>query len=177
FNLQQKLLSLIDREIGYAKSGKEASITIKLNNLEEKTLINKLYEASQAGVKITMFVRSICRLIAGVEGMSENITVTRIVDRYLEHGRVFIFNNLGKQDVFLGSADWMNRNIFRRIEVCFPIYDEAIKAETLKLIDIQRKDNLQAVLIDEEMNNIAVKKDGTLIASQSEIYKFLQNHH
>ncbi|WP_421943358.1 polyphosphate kinase 1 [Pedobacter sp.] len=175
FNLQQKFLSLIDREIEYAKAGKDASITIKLNNLEEKTLINKLYEASQAGVKITMFVRSICRLIAGVEGMSENITITRIVDRYLEHGRVFIFNNLGKQDVYLGSADWMNRNIYRRIEVCFPIYDEAIKAEILQIINIQKQDNLQAVIIDEEMNNIPVKKDGTLIASQSEIYKFLKN--
>lgn len=175
FNLQQKFLSLIDREIEHAKAGKDASITIKLNNLEEKTLINKLYEASQAGVKITMFVRSICRLIAGVEGMSENITIIRIVDRYLEHGRVFIFNNLGKQDMFLGSADWMNRNIYRRIEVCFPIYDEASKSEILQIINIQKQDNLQAVLIDEEMNNIPVKKDGTLIASQFEIYKFLQN--
>lgn len=175
FNLQQKFLNLIDREIEHAKAGKNASITIKLNNLEEKTLINKLYEASQAGVKITMFVRSICRLIAGVEGMSENITITRIVDRYLEHGRIFIFDNLGKQDMFLGSADWMNRNIYRRIEVCFPIYDEAIKSEILQIINIQKQDNLQAVLIDEEMNNIPVKKDGTLIASQLEIYKFLQN--
>jgi len=175
FNLQKKFLSLIDREIEYAKAGKDASITIKLNNLEEKTLINKLYEASQAGVKTTMLVRSICRLIAGIEGMSENITITRIVDRYLEHGRVFIFNNLGKQDVYLGSADWMNRNIYRRIEVCFPIYDESIKSEILQIINIQKQDNLQAVIIDEEMNNIPVKKDGTLIASQSEIYKFLQN--
>ncbi|WP_231459907.1 polyphosphate kinase 1 [Pedobacter sp. Leaf132] len=177
FNLQEKFLALIDREIEFAKAGKDASITIKLNNLEEKILINKLYEASQAGVKINMFVRSICRLIAGVDGMSENITVTRIVDRYLEHGRIFIFNNLGKKDVFLGSADWMNRNIYRRIEVCFPVYDEAIKGEILHIMDIQKKDNLQAVSIDDEMNNQPVKKDGTLIASQSEIYKFLQNQH
>ncbi|MDN3588784.1 polyphosphate kinase 1 [Pedobacter aquatilis] len=175
FNLQQQFLNLINREIEYAKAGKDAHITIKLNNLEEKTLINKLYEASQAGVKITLLVRSICRLIAGIVGMSENIKVTRIVDRYLEHGRVFIFNNLGKQDVYLGSADWMNRNIYRRIEVCFPVYDEAIKAEIIEIISIQIQDNLQAVHIDDEMNNIPVKKDGTLIASQFEIYKFLQN--
>lgn len=176
FNLQQKFLSLIDREINYAKSGQEASITIKLNNLEEKILINKLYEASQAGVRITMIVRSICRLIAGVEGMSENIKIIRIVDRYLEHGRVFIFNNSGKNDVYLGSADWMNRNIYRRIEVCFPIYDEKIKSEIIDLINIQKQDNLQAVVIDEHMNNVPVEKDGTLIASQHDIYELLKNH-
>jgi len=175
FNLQQKFIELIDREIAHAKAGLEASITIKLNNLEEKVLINKLYEASQAGVKITMLVRSICRLVPGVKGLSENIKIIRIVDRYLEHGRVFIFNNLGEQDVYLGSADWMNRNIYRRIEVCFPVYDQKIKTEILNLIDIQKQDNLQAVLIDAHMNNIPVKKDGTLIASQHNIYEFLKN--
>ena len=175
FNLQTKFLALIDREIEYAKAGKEASITIKLNNLEEKILIDKLYQASQAGVKITMLVRSICRLIPGVDGMSENIKIIRIVDRYLEHGRVFIFHNLGKQDVYLGSADWMNRNIYRRIEVCFPIYDEKIKTEILEIINIQLRDNLQAVRIDENMNNVPVEKDGTLIASQHAIYEFLKN--
>ncbi|MFC4210287.1 polyphosphate kinase 1 [Pedobacter lithocola] len=175
FNLQQTFLNLIDREIEYAKLGKEASITIKLNNLEEKVLITKLYEAAQAGVKITMIVRSICRVIPGVKGMSENIKVIRIVDRYLEHGRIFVFNNLGKQDVYLGSADWMNRNIYRRIEVCFPIYDAQIKAEILELINIQLKDNVQAVLIDELMNNVPVQKGGTLIASQQNIYEFLKN--
>ena len=175
FNLQTKFLALIDREIEYAKAGREASITIKLNNLEEKILIDKLYQASQAGVKITMLVRSICRLIPGVDGMSENIKIIRIVDRYLEHGRVFIFHNLGKQDVYLGSADWMNRNIYRRIEVCFPIYDEKIKTEILEIINIQLRDNLQAVRIDENMNNVPVEKDGTLIASQHAIYEFLKN--
>lgn len=175
FNLQAKFLALIDREIEHAKAGKEASIIIKLNNLEEKVLINKLYEASQAGVKIKMLVRSICRLVPGVKGMSENIEIYRIVDRYLEHGRVFIFNNLGQKDIYLGSADWMNRNIYRRIEVCFPIYDEKIKAEILEIINIQFLDNLQAVSIDEEMNNVPVAKHGTLIASQNAIYEFLKN--
>ncbi|MCZ4223244.1 polyphosphate kinase 1 [Pedobacter rhodius] len=175
FNLQQTFLNLIDREIEHAKSGKAASITIKLNNLEEKVLINKLYEASAAGVKITMLVRSICRLIPGVTGLSENIKIIRIVDRYLEHGRIFIFNNLGEQAIYLGSADWMNRNIYRRIEVCFPIYDKKIKAELIEIINIQLQDNLQAVIIDEHMNNVPVEKDGTLIASQHEIYKLLKN--
>lgn len=175
FNLQQGFLSLIDREIENAKKGKPAFITIKMNNLEEKVMINKLYEASEAGVKIDLIVRSICRLIPGVTGMSENISIIRIVDRYLEHGRIFVFHNSGKEDVYLGSADWMNRNIYRRIEVCFPIYDEKIKAEILNIIDIQKQDNVQAVVIDEEMNNIPVKKGKKLIESQKEIYQFLKN--
>src|SRR6202012_6074798 len=104
FNLQDRFIELIDREIANANSGQPASIVIKLNNLEERVLIDKLYEASQAGVKIELIVRSICCLIPGVKGMSENITIRRIVDRYLEHGRVFIFSNNGSPEVFLGSA-------------------------------------------------------------------------
>jgi len=175
FNLQQVFLQLIEREIEHAKQGKPAAITIKMNNLEEKVLINKLYEASQAGVKIEMMVRSICRLIPGVKGMSENIKVTRIVDRYLEHGRIFIFHNLGKNDVYLGSADWMNRNIYRRIEVCFPIYDEQIKKEILKIIEIQKQDNVQAVMINDQMENVPVQTGEPAIASQQAIYQFLKN--
>ncbi|MGN7985920.1 polyphosphate kinase 1 [Pedobacter sp. 22226] len=175
FNLQTLFLELIDREIEHARQGKPSGITIKMNNLEEKVLINKLYEASQAGVKIDMIVRSICRLIPGVKGMSENIKVTRIVDRYLEHGRVFIFHNLGKNDVYMGSADWMNRNIYRRIEVCFPIYNEQIKQEMIEMIEIQKQDNVQAVCIDEHMNNIPVKTGGVLVSSQHDIYEFLKN--
>ncbi|WP_131537309.1 polyphosphate kinase 1 [Pedobacter nototheniae] len=174
FNLQSAFLQLIDREIKHAKEGKEAAITIKMNNLEEKTLISKLYDASEAGVKITMIVRSICRLVPGVPGLSSNIKVIRIVDRYLEHGRVFIFNNLGKQDMYLGSADWMNRNIYRRIEVCFPIYDENIKAELLEIINLQKQDNVQAVTIDAEMNNVPIVEGNKPIQSQYEIYQFLR---
>ncbi len=175
FNLQRVFLELIDREIEHAKQGKPSGITIKMNNLEEKVLINKLYEASQAGVKIDMIVRSICRLVPGVKGMSENIKVTRIVDRYLEHGRVFIFHNLGKNDMYLGSADWMNRNIYRRIEVCFPIYNEQIKQEMIDIIEIQKHDNVQAVCIDEHMDNIPVKTGEVLVSSQHDIYELLKN--
>ncbi|MDY0904432.1 polyphosphate kinase 1 [Pedobacter sp. CFBP9032] len=175
FNLQQSFLDLIDREIEHAVKGKPAGITIKMNNLEEKVLINKLYEASNSGVKIEMIVRGICRLIPGVKGMSENIKVTRIVDRYLEHGRIFVFHNLGKQDLYLGSADWMNRNIYRRIEVCFPIYDEQIKTEILNLIEIQKQDNVQAVLIDEKMDNIPVTAGKNTVSSQQGIYQYLKD--
>ena len=137
FNLRDGFLALIDREIANAAKGLPAQIIIKLNNLEEKVLIDKLYEASAAGVKIDLIVRGICCLIPGIAGLSENVTVKRIIDRYLEHGRIFVFHNIGIKEVYLGSADWMNRNIYRRVEVCFPIYDETIKSEMLKLIEIQ----------------------------------------
>jgi polyphosphate kinase len=146
---------------------------LKMNNLEERVLIKKLYEASQAGVKISMIVRSICCLIPGVAGMSENITVRRIVDRYLEHGRAFIFNNDGNKEVFLGSADWMNRNIYHRIEVCYPVYDEAVKNEVIKIIDLQLRDNVQAVMLDEELENVPVLKEKPAIQAQREIYRLL----
>ncbi|MCJ8211813.1 polyphosphate kinase 1 [Mucilaginibacter sp. RS28] len=174
FNLQQRFLQLIDREIENAKQGLPAAIQIKLNNLEEKVLISKLYEASQAGVKISLIVRSICCLVPGVKGISENITILRIVDRYLEHGRIFIFNNNGNPEVFMGSADWMNRNIYHRIEVCFPVYDEQIKAEMITLFELQWKDNVQAVEIDQYMNNLPVKSSGVPHSAQKAIYDYLK---
>jgi polyphosphate kinase len=173
FNLQTKFIELIDREIGYAKQGLPAELTLKMNNLEEQVLISKLYEASQAGVKVSLIVRSICCLIPGVKGMSENITVKRIVDRFLEHGRVFIFNNNGNKEVFMGSADWMNRNIYHRIEVCFPVYDEAVKQAMIDIINLQLKDNVQAVQLNEQLQNIPIKAKSPLVRSQEAIYKLL----
>ena len=137
FNLRDSFIRLIDREILNASQGLESGITIKLNNLEEKVLIEKLYEASSAGVKIELIIRGICCLLPGIAGLSDNITVKRIVDRYLEHGRVFIFENNGDKQVYLGSADWMNRNIYRRVEVCFPVYDDILKEELLQMIELQ----------------------------------------
>jgi polyphosphate kinase len=175
FNLQDKFLAMIDREIANAQKGLPASIVIKLNNLEEHTLINKLYDASQAGVKVSLIIRSICCLIPGVKGMSENITIKRIVDRYLEHGRAFIFHNNGQPEVYLGSADWMNRNIYRRIEVCFPIYDEQIKAEITNIINLQLADNVQAVTLNEKLQNVAITVTNPAIRSQLAVYQYLNN--
>ncbi|OQP61302.1 polyphosphate kinase 1 [Niastella vici] len=177
FNLQQRFLQLIDREINNARAGKEAAIIIKMNNLEEKVLINKLYEASQAGVKVRMIVRSICCLKPGVPGISENISVTRIVDRYLEHGRIFVFHNNGSSELYMGSADWMNRNIYRRIEVCFPIYDEGIKKQVLEIVQLQLNDNGQAVAIDQQLNNVPLPKEGAGLCSQKAIYNLLAAGH
>lgn len=151
FNLRDKFIALIDREIANQLKGLPSGITIKLNNLEEKVLIDKLYEASAAGVKVNLIVRGICCLIPGIEGLSENCTVKRIIDRYLEHGRIFIFNNNSYPEVFLGSADWMNRNIYRRIEVCFPVYDPVLKDELIHLVNLQLLDNAHEEKRSQEM--------------------------
>lgn len=173
FNLQQRFLYLINREIENVKRGLPAGIIIKLNNLEEKVMISKLYEASGAGVNIQLIVRSICCLVPGVKGMSENITVKRIVDRYLEHGRIFIFNNNNQPEVYLGSADWMNRNIYRRIEVCFPVYDDVIRQELMDLIDCQLADNVQAVWLNSGLQNVPAEKTPPLVRSQEKISQLL----
>ena len=175
FNLQERFMDRIDREIANATNGLPAAITIKLNNLEERKLISKLYDASTAGVKVSLIVRSICCLIPGVKGMSENIIVKRIVDRYLEHGRVFIFHNNGLPEVYMGSADWMNRNIYRRIEVCFPIYDEQVKAEIIAIINLQLQDNKQAVLLNDKLENVKIVPGNPVIQSQKSIYELLSN--
>lgn len=174
FNLQDRLLSLIDREITNVRQGLPASITIKLNNLEERVLISKLYEASNAGVRITLIVRSICCCIPGVPGMSENIVIHRIVDRYLEHGRIFIFHNNGQKEIFLGSADWMNRNIYRRIEVCFPLYDEQLRQEIKEIIRLQTTDNVAAVTLGKTLDNVPVPAGETQVRSQEAIYIYIR---
>jgi polyphosphate kinase len=174
FNLHQRFLDLIDREIANARIGKAAGITIKLNNLEEEKLIKKLYKASQAGVQVDLIIRGICCLIPGVKGLSENIRVKRIVDRYLEHGRVFKFMNDGNPEIYMGSSDWMNRNIYRRIEVCFPIYEESLKAELTQILAFQFGDNMQAVWIDAQGQNQPVDIQGKQIRSQDSIYYYLQ---
>lgn len=173
FNLQNAFLDLIQREIDHAKQDLPAGITIKLNNLEEQVLISKLYEASQAGVKIQLIIRGICCLIPGQPGLSENITVRRIVDRFLEHGRIFIFQNHDAEEIYMGSADWMNRNIYSRIEVCFPLYDADLKRVIKEIITLQLKDNVQAVNITATLQNEELHAEPGL-RSQEAIYRLLQ---
>lgn len=175
FNLLQRFLQLIQQEIDHAQKGLPARITIKMNNLEEEVLISKLYEASNAGVEVQLIVRGICRLVPGIEGQSENIKVRRIVDRYLEHGRIFIFHNNGDEKILLGSADWMNRNIYRRIEVCFPVYDPQLKKQLAAIINLQLQDNTQAVWIDAALSNAAVSNEAPPVRSQEAIYHYLQS--
>ena len=173
FNLQACFLSLIDNEITNSRKGLPAGITIKLNNLEEEVLIAKLYDASRAGVPVKVIVRGICRLIPGIHGISENISIRRIVGRFLEHGRIFIFCNDNNNLVFLGSSDWMTRNIYRRIEVCFPIYEDSLKREIKDIIQFYLDDNISAVSLDEALNNTPVEIQGTEVNAQRDIFEYL----
>lgn len=176
FNLLECLRSLIRFEAAQARKGLEASITLKLNNLEEETLISELYRASQAGVRIQLIVRSICRLVPGVPGLSEGIRVRRIVDRYLEHGRVCIFHHGGNEKILMGSADWMERNLFRRIEVCFPVYDAGIRKEIREMVGLALRDNTQAVTLDAQLRNVPVPAGDPPVRSQKVIYERVIHH-
>jgi len=173
FNLRSEIYKLIDQEISLARNGKNASMILKMNSIEDKKMILKLYEASSAGVKIKLIIRGICCLIPGKEVLSENIEIISIVDRYLEHARVFIFNNNDNPVYYLGSADLMSRNLNRRIEVVFPVYDINIQAQLQKFIDIQINDNVKARIIDRKQVNCYRYTDAEPVRSQSEIYNYL----
>jgi len=171
FNLRAKLVRKIDREITNAKEGKRARIILKLNSLQDKNMIIKLYEASQAGVKIKLIIRGICSLIPGVKGVSENIEAVSIVDRFLEHSRIFIFHNNGKEDIYLSSADWMVRNLSHRIETTFPIYDPSLRKEILAFVKLQLKDNVKARIINGKQNNHYVVNNQSIpVRAQIETY-------
>ena len=166
----------LENEIQNAKSGKPAWAIIKLNSLVDKRLVKKLYKASQAGVKIKMIVRGICTLIPGIKGLSDNIEVISIVDRFLEHSRVFIFCNNDDPQYYIGSADWMPRNLFHRIEVTTPIWDKDIKKEIWDIIQIQLKDNCKARVSGESfINEYRQTKDKVKTRSQPETYAYLKN--
>jgi polyphosphate kinase len=179
FSTRQEFLKLIYNEIENARAGKKASITAKMNSLEDEEMIELLYKASEAGVKIRLLIRGFTSLIPGVKGMSENIYITSVVDRYLEHGRIYLFENDGDELMFYGSADWMNRNLDRRIEVISPVLDEDIKKEFREILEIQLKDNVKARIQDAEESNTYVerKKGEKEIRSQYEIYNYLKAKH
>lgn len=176
FNMVRQFRKKIEREKKNAKAGLPAHIIIKLNNLQERDIINCLYEASNAGVKIQLLVRSICCLAPGVPGQSENITVHRIVDRYLEHARVFMFFNNGQTEFYMGSADWMNRNLHSRIEVVFPVKDARLCEEISHILQIQLRDNKKAVYFKSDLSNekINAKNNEPVISAQEEIYRFIK---
>ena len=142
--LQNRLLDMIEEEIRHAKKGEEAYIGVKINSLTDKKLIDKLVEASQAGVKIELVVRGICCLIPGVEGYTENIRIISIVGRFLEHSRIYIFGKEERQKVYIGSADWMTRNTVRRVEVAVPVEDPDLKLRLNEMFITMLSDNVQA---------------------------------
>ena len=158
---------LIQQETANALEGKPASITAKMNSLSDVAIIQELYKASQAGVKIRLLVRGICCLRAGIPGVSDNITVSSIVDRYLEHSRIFIFENGGQPKVFLSSADWMGRNLKRRIEVAFPVEDAALKNELIALMELSLSDNIKRrIAAPDGIYQKAGRKGRTAVQSQ-----------
>lgn len=175
FNMQQKFIELIDREIAHAKNNFKGHIIIKLNNLQDPVMIEKLYEASKAGVKIDLIIRGICCLVPELKDFSRNINVIRIVDRYLEHARIFWFRNKGNPEIFMGSADWMKRNLYFRIEVIFPILNEEHKNEIQRNLEIQLKDNFKAVKLDSELRNIEQAPPKRKRSAQKGFYTWLKS--
>ena len=159
-NLRERCLQLIDREIEFARNGEAAHMIAKMNSLLDKEIIDKLYEASQAGVKIELIVRGICVLIPGIPGISDNITVRSIVGRFLEHSRIFWFRNGGREEIYIGSADWMPRNLNDRVELMIPISDDSLKQRIKEMILLQLADNQKAYLMQSNgtwVKNIAME--------------------
>lgn len=168
-----RLIQLIQREIAFATSGRKAEIILKVNNLVDQQIVELLYRASQAGVKIRMIIRGMCTLIPGLPGKSNNIKIISVLDRYLEHSRIYVFHNGGETDLYLSSADWMTRNIDQRVEVGVPIYDTRLKQQILDTLDIQWRDNVKARIIDARHNNAYVKRGNKRsIRSQQQIYEY-----
>jgi len=174
YGMRQKFQAMVEKEIENAKKGLPAAITIKVNSLEDERMIKKLYEANNAGVKVRMIVRGICCLVTGVKDMSEHISAISIVDRFLEHDRVYIFHNGGNEKIYLSSADWMKRNLSRRIEVAFPVYNEELKSMVKDIVNIKLNDNVKARIIDEKQTNMYRSSEGQQHRSQYEIYDYIK---
>jgi polyphosphate kinase len=178
YNMRDFFMKLLDNEIKNARKGKDAWAIIKLNNLVDDKMAVKLYQASRAGVKIKIICRSSCVIIPGIKGVSDNIEAISIVDKYLEHSRVFVFANGGNEKYYISSADWMVRNFDYRIEVTCPIFDKNIQRELRQMLELQLKDNTKARIISSgneneyKRNHVAGK-----VRSQVEIYNFLKTNH
>ncbi|MCC6703210.1 MAG: polyphosphate kinase 1 [Fluviicola sp.] len=171
-NSRRKINQLIQNEISNAKKGLPARIQIKLNNLVDSKLIDKLYEASQAGVIVHLMIRGVCCLVPGLKGKSQNIEVISIVDRYLEHTRFMIFNNNNEPLYYVTSGDWMERNLDKRIEVGAPVFDEGIQAELQLVFDLQWNDNVKARIIDKKQRNQRREAEGEINHSQQQLWDY-----
>ena len=172
FTLRKHLLKLIAAEAANARKGKEAYILLKVNSLEDAGMIAALYEASQAGVRIELLIRGIGSLVPGQPELSENISQRGLIDRYLEHARIYVFANGGQEKVYLSSADWMTRNLDRRVEVAFPLLDETLRAEVRHLLDLERADNVKARDFD---NNLLLSAEGAPpVRTQEAQYQYLK---
>lgn len=162
------MFALIQRETEHALKGKRSRIIAKINSLSHQDIIDQLYAASQAGVQIDLIVRGVCCLRPGVEGLSENIRVISIVDRFLEHSRLFYFENDGNPDVFISSADWMSRNLNRRIELMCPVFDPTLKKMLVDILNLSLNDNVKARQLMPNGNYVFVKNEKPPLRSQTE---------
>ncbi len=175
FTLRKGLYALIDREREAARAGQPAALRLKMNSLEDPEIIGRLYEASRDGVRVDAVVRGICCLKPGLPGLSETIAVRSIIDRFLEHPRIFVFHHGGDERVYLASADWMRRNLSRRVEVAFPVYDPALRREIHTLLGFQFADNMKARRIDAEQRNAYVETgDAPRLRAQEATYRRLR---
>lgn len=171
--MKNKFVTLINNEIKNKKAGKPAYIKIKINHITDPVMVNKLYEASAAGVDIDLVVRGNCSLVTGIPGVSSNIRIHGIIDRYLEHSRIFVFAAGGEEKVFIGSADWMPRNLDNRVEVITPVYDPAIKEEMKRVVEYGLADTMQGRIVDGRGGNeFWPSTDGTLFRSQEALYDY-----
>lgn len=174
FNLIQETKALIDTEIENCKAGKKAHIIIKMNAIQDPGMIEKLYEASLVGVKIELIIRGICCLVPGEE-FSKNITITRIVDSYLEHTRIWYFYADGEEKIYMGSPDWMKRNLYRRIETVFPILDQKLKNETIDYLNLELQDNVKGTFITSDLKDCKKEKTNSPIRSQYTMFDYWRN--
>ena len=172
-SMKNRILRMLDTEIKNVSEGKEAWVKIKINHITDTNMVTKLYQASQAGVKIDIVIRGNCSLVPGLKGLSENIRCVGIIDRYLEHSRILIFANGGKPRFFIGSADWMPRNLLNRIEVLTPVYDEEMQADLMRTISYGMRDSTNGRLIDGKGTDDFV--NGEPFRSQEELYKELKS--
>jgi polyphosphate kinase len=173
FNMAETFTRLITQEVKHAKEGNKGYILLKMNGLQDPSMVEQLYKASEAGVKIDLIIRGACILKTG-QAYSKNIRVIRIIDRFLEHARIMVFFNQGDYKVFLSSADWMKRNLLRRIECGFPVSDPEAKQELLDILKIQLADNVKACEIDTELNNVRIQNKKPRIRSQIATYQYFK---
>ncbi len=176
FNMVPSLISMIDREIQHVNAGKRGYIILKMNGIQDERMIGELYKASEAGVEIDLIIRGVCCAIPN-QPFSKNIRITRIVDMFLEHSRIWYFYNSGEEQVYLSSADWLKRNLNRRVEAAFPLLSVQLKQEVISILHLQLSDNVKACWVDEELRNVrkTQETDSAPIRSQKEVFAKIEN--
>ena len=177
FTFRETCYRFLDQEVAAAREGRPSGITLKMNALEDEEIIGRLYQASAAGVPIQLVIRGICCLVPGLDGLSETVRARSIVDRYLEHGRVYSFHNGGDERLYLASGDWMYRNLSQRVEVAFPIYDPDVRKQIRTVLDLQLTDNVRARVLDERQSNPYARDGGAPVRAQEATRRLIASNY